>query len=285
MMTTQSIEALQNEYIREYYKCVETVLKTQQKNQEIFFVYLKGSQNYNLDTPSSDIDIVAITIPSLNEVLCCGRPCNRDVLMLEYPFCEVLDSTKGICSFMDVRNYFNALRKGTPIILESLFTDIYAVNPKYREYFVTLRAAANDIVRMNPKGVVMSLIGGATAEYDKIISKKDSITPNYHITNKAKASFLRQSIMKNRYLFSYDTEAFDYKTLLTFSNDLYWHRTICYIKNTTDRDCIEYDKKIEQMATRNREIQWEWIGKELPVNTNTSVFLESTLCSLFKWSL
>jgi hypothetical protein len=95
----------------------------------VYAVVLKGSQNYNLHDSESDIDLTAIVIPTLRDII------NHKTIStkLIYPFGEVV--------IHDIIHFNNILYKGNPGYIEmvhsqyqigedlSMFQD-YKINPK-----------------------------------------------------------------------------------------------------------------------------------------------------------
>ena len=95
----------------------------------VYTIVLKGSQNYNLHDSESDIDLTAIVIPTLRDII------NHKTIStkLIYPFGEVV--------IHDIIHFNNILYKGNPGYIEmvhsqyqlgedlSIFKD-YKINPK-----------------------------------------------------------------------------------------------------------------------------------------------------------
>ena len=55
-------------------------------------IFLYGSQNYNLDYEGSDIDLKAIVIPSIN-----------DIVFNNKPISTTIDIPDGLCDIKDIR--------------------------------------------------------------------------------------------------------------------------------------------------------------------------------------
>ena len=92
-------------------------------------VFVYGSQNYGISTPTSDVDTKAILVPSLEDM------CIRDTVSRELH----LDNGEH-CEVKDIREYAKMIRKQNINFVEILFTDYCWINPKYNaiweEYFV-----------------------------------------------------------------------------------------------------------------------------------------------------
>ena len=85
---------------------------------QVFGVFLVGSQNYGLATSDSDVDTRVIILPSVNEIATNAKPVSKQVIFED----EHLTLT-------DFRLWFKQLRKGDPSIVETLFTDYFIINP------------------------------------------------------------------------------------------------------------------------------------------------------------
>ena len=92
--------------------------------------FLVGSQNYNLDIESSDVDVKVYVLPSINSIIENGKPESS----------TWVQNDGSHIDYKDFRLVINELEKGSPNMLETLFTDYYIVNPKYRYLISRLRA-------------------------------------------------------------------------------------------------------------------------------------------------
>ena len=115
--------------------------------QQILGVFLYGSQNYNTDTPASDIDTKAIYIPTLEE-LAFNKPVSKELVLPNDEHCEV----------KDIREMIKNFKKQNINFLEVLFTKHYIINPKYEqlwnEYFIANR---EKIARYDVNAAVKSM--------------------------------------------------------------------------------------------------------------------------------
>ena len=82
-------------------------------------VFLYGSQNYNTDTPESDVDTKCILIPDLYHLAC--KPYEV----------KHLDVDGEICECMSVQHMVANWKKQNINFLEILFTPYYKLNLKY----------------------------------------------------------------------------------------------------------------------------------------------------------
>lgn len=92
--------------------------------------FLIGSQNYKLDIESSDIDVKVYTLSSLESIIENGKPESS----------TWIGENNFHIDYKDFRLVIKELEKGSPNMLETLFTDYYVINPKYKYFISRLRA-------------------------------------------------------------------------------------------------------------------------------------------------
>ena len=114
---------------------------------QILGVFLYGSQNYNTDLPTSDVDSKAIYIPTLQE-LAFDKPVSVELELPNGEHCEV----------KDIREMIKNFKKQNINFVEILFTDFAIINPKYYQlwdyYFLNNR---NEIARYDVHAAVHSM--------------------------------------------------------------------------------------------------------------------------------
>ena len=135
------------------------------KGLTVVGIFLYGSQNYNLDYEGSDIDLKAIVIPSIN-----------DIVFNNKPISTTIDIPDGLCDIKDIRLMVQSWRKQNVNFMELLFTEYSYVNPLFYEFFRPLLAARETIVRYNEKRAVDCLRGFVYEKYYRLF--KD--TPSQH---------------------------------------------------------------------------------------------------------
>lgn len=128
-------------------------------------IFLYGSQNYNLDYEGSDIDLKAIVVPTINDIVFNNKPISTTI--------EIPD---GLCDIKDIRLIVQSWRKQNVNFMELLFTEYSYVNPLFYEFFRPLLAARETIVRYNEKRAVDCLRGFVYEKYYRLF--KD--TPSQH---------------------------------------------------------------------------------------------------------
>ena len=94
----------------------------------VLMTVLVGSQNYNLDTPNSDVDTYSFVLPSYFDIIT-----NKPLVSLEL---TLSDNSKAYVK--DIRLAFNLLRKPSPNSVE-YFLSKYKVydNPAFDQVFET----------------------------------------------------------------------------------------------------------------------------------------------------
>lgn len=135
------------------------------KGLTVVGIFLYGSQNYNLNYEGSDIDLKAIVIPSIN-----------DIVFNNKPISTTIDIPDGLCDIKDIRLMVQSWRKQNVNFMELLFTEYSYVNPLFYEFFRPLLAARETIVRYNEKRAVDCLRGFVYEKYYRLF--KD--TPSQH---------------------------------------------------------------------------------------------------------
>lgn len=91
---------------------------------KIVGVFLYGSQNYNLSTPTSDVDSILVILPSFDDLLF-NKTWYSKELYLEDEHIVV----------KDIRCYREELLKQNINYLETLFGESYILNNKYKDLF------------------------------------------------------------------------------------------------------------------------------------------------------
>lgn len=144
------------------YNCKEML---EDRGVTIVGIFLYGSQNYNLDYEDSDIDLKAIVVPTIN-----------DIVFNNKPISTTIDIPDGLCDIKDIRLMVQSWRKQNVNFMELLFTEYSYVNPLFYEFFRPLLAARETIVRYNEKRAVDCLRGFVYEKYYRLF--KD--TPSQH---------------------------------------------------------------------------------------------------------
>lgn len=88
------------------------------KGYQVIYIGLYGSQNYNLDDEYSDIDVKAIVLPSLHDIIF------RKVTS------TTIECEKGNIDVKDLLTFYNVIKKGNFSYIESIQTE-YSIGDKY----------------------------------------------------------------------------------------------------------------------------------------------------------
>lgn len=124
----------------------------------IVCLVLQGSQNYGLDTASSDIDTKLIVTPTF-----------RDIALNKQPISTThVRANNEHIDFKDLRLYCGTFKKQNLNFLEILFSPYSIVNPLYAHEWDRLIAAREDITHYDPKRAVLSMMGLARTKYKQL---------------------------------------------------------------------------------------------------------------------
>lgn len=116
-----------------------------------FMIAVNGSYNYDMDTEYSDIDSKLLVIPSL-EQLVSGKRINELYCMK--------DNGEHV-EVKDIRNYFDVMLKQNVNFVETLYAQVWIINPKYMDLFSVLFNMRDVISNCNPKATVNCIQGMA----------------------------------------------------------------------------------------------------------------------------
>ena len=126
-------------------------------------IFLCGSQNYNLDTPQSDVDTKAIILPSFSDFAFATEPRS---------WTHIRENDEHI-ELKDLRSMFHIIRKQNINFVEILFTNYFYVNPDYAKEWKRLLQIRERIARYNPWLAIKTMQGHA---HEKL-SKMQKVTP------------------------------------------------------------------------------------------------------------
>ena len=122
----------------------------------ILGVFLYGSQNYNIATEESDVDTIAILIPSFED------------LVLETPISKEIRFKNGEhCVVKDIREIVKQWEKQSLNYLEILFTDYYIINPTFQKEWDKFLEEREFIARMDLNKAIKSISAQARNTYLK----------------------------------------------------------------------------------------------------------------------
>lgn len=122
---------------------------------KIVGIFLQGSQNYQLDTPESDVDTKLIVVPSFKDIAMNTKPVSTTHIRANNEHTD----------WKDVRLYNQCFYKQNLNFVEILFTPFSIVNPLYAEQWNRLIENREGIVKMNPYRAVRSMMGIALEKW------------------------------------------------------------------------------------------------------------------------
>lgn len=118
--------------------------------EQILGVFLYGSQNYGVDNKDSDVDSVAIIIPTI-----------KDMVLNEPLSIEIQFDNGEHCVVKDLREMLKMWKKQNINFLEVLYTQYYIVNPNLALFYVHLLAVRECFVHYDIEKMVKSICGQA----------------------------------------------------------------------------------------------------------------------------
>lgn len=123
-------------------------------NYKFLGIFLYGSQNYGLATEESDVDSIAIVIPTIEDII------------LRRPVCkEIIFENGEHCNIKDIREVVKEWKKQSLQSLEILFTDYFIIRPEYVSYWNNFLNIRNDIAHYDVERTFKSISGQAKQTY------------------------------------------------------------------------------------------------------------------------
>ena len=132
----------------------------------ILGIFLYGSQNYNLDTEASDIDALAIVLPSFSD-FCLGKQVVSKEIVLE---------DESHILIKDLGSFRNEILKQNLCRIEILFTEYYIIHSKYESLFYNyFQKERNNVAYINKSKGMQAVWHQARhefKEYERILTNK-----------------------------------------------------------------------------------------------------------------
>lgn len=123
--------------------------------------FLQGSQNYGLETPTSDVDTKLIVVPTFDDLAFNKQPVSTTFIR------ENNEHTDD----KDIRLYIQTFKKQNLNFLEILFTDYYILNDLYKDEWMRLVKHREEIAHYDFLRAVTSMRGIAMNKF--VALKKD----------------------------------------------------------------------------------------------------------------
>lgn len=166
----------------------QEVLKHVENEKQILGIFLYGSQNYMLDTEESDVDTIAIILPTERE-LYFEKPVTKEIH---------LDNGEHIV-MKDIREYIRMLKKQNLNFLEILFTKYSWINPKYKPTWDCFVIHKERLARYDNKKAIKSAIG----QIENTLKQAAETIDNEKYSKALKMYFFLQKF-SHRLLFPYE---------------------------------------------------------------------------------
>ena len=121
----------------------------------VWATMLYGSQNYNMATIDSDVDVKTMLFPTIRTTVLGEKMISTDLVHPD-------GSLNGV---KDYRDTFALYLRGNVRFLETLYSDYQVVNPKYQPFFDQLIANRELIANSLPRKLMHSAAGMAAQKY------------------------------------------------------------------------------------------------------------------------
>lgn len=164
------------------------------KGYNVIYIGLYGSQNYNLDDEYSDIDVKAIILPSLHDIIF------RKVTS------KTIECENGNIDVKDLLTFYDVIKKGNFSYIESIQTE-YSIGDEYIKNLFKQ-------VKLNQKSVVGAMYEkrkALTHEYPSKVAEfeKWGFDPKQHHHILRLYDLLQKNLQESN----------EYRSFLTYNND------------------------------------------------------------------
>ncbi len=163
---------------------VDAVNTEKFNDNQIVYIALEGSQNYKLDTNTSDVDTKLILLPNIYDIIWNHKPVSTTHIR------ENGEHT----SYTDLRNFFQSLRKQNVNFIETLYSPWIIVNKLYIDEISYLLKNKDLISHYNRVKAVKTIGGIATDRYKAMYntnSARANIIEKYGYDGKSASHLLR----------------------------------------------------------------------------------------------
>lgn len=250
------------------------------KIHDWFMIAVNGSYNYNMDTPQSDIDSKLLVIPSL-EQLVNGKSLN-------YLHC-MSDNGEHV-EVKDIRHYFATMLKQNINFVETLYAQVWIVNPVYMRLFHYLFEMRDVISGCNPIATIHCIQGTAYQKYKQMLQSSPARAAdieNYGFDRKSLHHLVRCVFFGEYYM-----EGTSYQECLQNNDVPNIRRMIMNLKTTTvlnreyainiAEDMLDgFDKKVDSYLTTIKPFQKDFSALSAQVKD----FLDTLAFEIIKQSI
>lgn len=163
-----------------------------EEGYEVLGVFLFGSQNYHTNTSTSDIDVKAIVIPSVQQMI-----------FGDIETHVAIPRDNGELTVYDLNFMHYNFKKQNINFIEILFTKYRYINPKYEDLYCEMFELREEIARLNEFRSVHAQMGNLKNKMSKVFHKVPSNEhriEKYGYDNKALSDILRYEDFMTRYI-------------------------------------------------------------------------------------
>jgi len=223
-----------NEYTDEL-KFVKNKLENEY-GYKVGYIALQGSQNYGLDINiegyQSDIDMKAIIIPTLSDLVNNSKLVSKNIDIME----RLSDDRYLIekVDVKDIRHYMNIMKKGNPSYLEPMFSDYYLIDEEFKSEFNMIRDnmecftySVRDLMIKAIYGMAKEKEHGLTHRYPS----KEHLIDEYGYDSKQIMHISRLKIFVSKYYGYYKRDTnYNFKEAIFIEGDEFLYRYLMKIK-------------------------------------------------------
>lgn len=238
---------------------------------EVVGVFLFGSQNYNMDTPNSDIDVKAMVVPNIKDIVWGKTSISKKVVR-----------NNGELVIYDIASIHESIKKQSINFVEILFTKYRIMNPEYEHLYSPMFEKREGIADLNTFKAVHCTLSMALNKYKMLFSELPSNAERVREAGydyKALAEILRMKEFLGTRI-----SGLDYESSLVSNNKEYLYG----IKTGTRRFTVgaakdTADRAIEHMTKQVNEFD-EVYGQEInePMVTIVNSVTENVILKYIK---
>lgn len=130
---------------------------------EVVGVFLFGSQNYNMHTPESDIDVKAMVIPNINDLVWGSTNISKKVVR-----------DNGELVIYDIASIHKSIKKQSINFVEILFTEYKILNPQYTHLYAPMFEHREGIADLNRFKAIHCTLSMAKNKHEMLFAELPS---------------------------------------------------------------------------------------------------------------
>ena len=225
----------------------------EEKGYKVIYIGLYGSQNYNLSDEQSDIDVKAIILPTLQDIIF------RKVTS------TTIECENGNIDVKDLITFYDVIKKGNFSYVESIDTE-YSIGDKYiKELFKQFRPNLKSIL-----GAMYEKRKALTHEYPSKHSEfeKWGFDPKQH-----------HHILRLYDLLEYNLKNNDRRSYLTYKNDSDRRKKLIdYKRNNNNIALSIVTKDSDDFINRARElVDYNYSYEYKNIDTEINQYIEKNI--------